>query len=60
MIREASESIKYRALLIGLILVGMGLVSPNVAPIPIAFGIVIVLLASYDKATASWRDFNNE
>ena len=58
MIREASESVKYRAFLIGLILVGIGLVDPNIAIVPIVFGTVIVLLASYDKATKSWSEFN--
>ena len=58
MIREASESVKYTSLLIGLILIGIGLVDPNIAIVPIVFGAVIILLASYDMATKSWRDFN--
>ena len=61
MIREASESAKYRATLIGLILMGTGLVDPNVAILPLVFGFVIVLIATYEKYMGVVRRFyNNE
>jgi len=49
MIKDASESAKYRATLIGLILMGMGLVDPNVAILPLVFGFAIINIAAYEK-----------
>ena len=49
MIRDASESAKYRASLIGLMLIGFGLVDPNVSIVPISFGLVVVALGSAEK-----------
>ena len=49
MIRDASESAKYRATLVGILLIGFGLVDPNVSVVPVTFGFVIVLLGSAEK-----------
>lgn len=49
MIRDASESAKYRATLVGMLLIGFGLVDPNVSVVPVTFGFVIVLLGSAEK-----------
>ncbi len=49
MIRDASESAKYRAFLVGLIMVGIGLADPSVAVIPLVFGVLIVLIATYER-----------
>jgi hypothetical protein len=63
MIRDASESAKYRATLFGLILMGMGLVDPDVALIPLVFGFAIVNIVAYEKYMVlvrrwRWRPFN--
>ena len=49
MIREASETAKYRALLVGLIMLGAGLINPTKAVLPLVFGIVIILIATYER-----------
>ena len=60
MIREASETAKYRATLIGIMLIGFGLVDPKVSIVPISFGIVVVLVASAEKYLEFVRRRYNE
>ncbi len=60
MIRDASESAKYRASLIGLMLIGFGLVDPNVSIVPISFGLVVVALGSAEKYLEYIRRKYNE
>ncbi len=57
MIRDSSESAKYRAFLIGLMMIGFGLVDPKVAIIPFIFGFSIVLFATYEKYMGVVRRF---
>ncbi len=60
MIKDASESAKYRATLIGLMLIGFGLVDPDVAMIPVSFGLVVIMLASAERYLEFVRGRNNE
>ena len=60
MIRDASESAKYRATLIGIMLVGFGLVDPDVAMIPVSFGLVVIMLASAERYLEFVRGRDNE
>ena len=60
MIRDASESAKYRATLIGVMLVGFGLVDPDVAMVPVSFGLVVIMLASAERYLEFVRGRDNE
>ena len=60
MIRDASDSAKYRATLIGVMVVGFGLVDPDVAMIPVSFGLVVIMLASAERYLEFVRGRNNE
>tara|TARA_B100001758_G_C18103512_1_gene449757 strand:- start:461 stop:643 length:183 start_codon:yes stop_codon:yes gene_type:complete len=60
LIKDASESAKYRATLIGLMLIGFGLVDPDVAMIPVSFGLVVIMLASAERYLEFVRGRNNE
>ena len=59
MIRDSTESAKYRALLIGLIMIGIGLVDLKIATFPLIFGFSIVLFATFEKYMGVVRRFYN-